>query len=61
MLYEVITDDRLRTLILTRADSEGIREQARAKGMRTILASGAAKIREGVTSVEEVLRVTRAE
>ena len=61
-IFEIlVVDDRLRTLILTRADSEGIKEQARARGMRTILASGAAKIREGVTSVEEVLRVTREE
>ena len=61
-IFEIlVVDDRLRALILTRADSEGIREHALARGMRTILASGAAKVREGVTSVEEVLRVTREE
>ncbi|HBO69361.1 MAG TPA: hypothetical protein DD658_04120 [Deltaproteobacteria bacterium] len=61
-IFEIlVVDDRLRALILTRADSEGIREHALARGMRTILASGAAKVREGITSVEEVLRVTREE
>jgi len=61
-IFEIlVVDDRLRTLVLTRADSEGIRELALAKGMRTILAAGAAKVLEGVTSVEEVLRVTREE
>jgi general secretion pathway protein E len=59
-IFEIlVVDDRLRALILTRSDSEGIRQHATQRGMRTILAAGAAKVRAGVTSVEEVLRVTQ--
>ncbi len=61
-IFEILTvDDRLRSLILERADSEGIKAMAIGRGMRTILAAGADKVRAGITSAEEVLRVTQEE
>ncbi len=61
-IFEIlIVDDRIRSLILERADSEGIKALAVSRGMRTILAAGAEKVRAGITSVEEVLRVTQEE
>jgi general secretion pathway protein E len=61
-LFEIlIADDPVRAMILTRADADGIRTFAVSRGMRTILAAGAEKVRSGQTSVEEVLRVTREE
>jgi general secretion pathway protein E len=61
-IFEIlIVDDRIRSLILERADSEGIKTLAVSRGMRTILAAGAEKVRAGITSVEEVLRVTQEE
>ncbi|HEU5360546.1 MAG TPA: ATPase, T2SS/T4P/T4SS family, partial [Candidatus Deferrimicrobiaceae bacterium] len=61
-IFEILTvDDRLRALILERADSEGIKGFAVGRGMRTILAAGAEKVRAGITSAEEVLRVTQEE
>jgi general secretion pathway protein E len=61
-LYEILqADDRVRSLVLSRADSDGIRDLAVKNGMRTILAAGTEKVLAGVTSVEEVLRVTREE
>ena len=51
----------IRSMILTRADADGIRALAVSRGMRTILAAGAEKIVAGTTSVEEVLRVTQEE
>ncbi len=61
-IFEILlVDDRLRALVLERADSEGIKEFAISRGMRTILASGAEKVRAGSTSAEEVLRVTQEE
>ena len=59
-IFEVLpADDRLRALILTRSDSDGIKSFAVSHGMRTILAAGAEKVLEGITSAEEVLRVTQ--
>ncbi len=59
-LYEILpADEAIRSMILTRADADGIRALAVSRGMRTILAAGAEKVAEGVTSVEEVLRVTQ--
>ena len=46
-------------MILTRADADGIRALAVSRGMRTLLAAGADKVVSGVTSAEEVLRVTQ--
>jgi general secretion pathway protein E len=59
-LFEIlIADDPVRNLVLTRSDADGIRDFAVSRGMRTILASGAEKVVAGMTSVEEVLRVTQ--
>ncbi len=59
-LFEILpADDRVRALILTRSDADGIKSFAVSRGMRTILSAGAAKVCEGITSAEEVLRVTQ--
>jgi general secretion pathway protein E len=59
-LFEILpADDRLRALILTRSDADGIKSFAVSRGMRTILAAGAEKVCAGITSGEEVLRVTQ--
>ena len=57
-LYEVmVMTDPLRKLILDGAGHEAVRAQARAEGMRTLHEDGLEKVREGITSVPEVLRV----
>ena len=61
-IFEIlIVEERIRSMILERADSEGIKTLAASQGMRTILAAGAEKVRAGISSVEEVLRVTQEE
>ncbi len=61
-IFEILpADDRVRALILTRSDSDGIKSFAVSRGMRTILSAGAEKVRSGITSAEEVLRVTQVE
>ena len=61
-IFEVLpADDKLRALILTRSDADGIKSFAVSRGMRTILAAGAQKVCDGTTSAEEVLRVTQEE
>jgi type IV pilus assembly protein PilB len=57
-LYEVmVMTDRVRRMILEGASNEDLRRAACAEGMRTLHEAGLSKIRQGVTSVAEVLRV----
>lgn len=58
-LFEVMpTTDEIRELILRGASSMEIQETAVALGMQTLRDSGLNKVREGVTTIEEVVRVT---
>jgi type IV pilus assembly protein PilB len=57
-LYEVMSmTDTVRRLILGGASHEELRRAACADGMHTLQAAGLAKVRQGITSVAEVLRV----
>lgn len=59
-IYELLLiDDDIRKLILKKADSNQIREMARRHGMKTLLEDGANKVKMGVTTLSEVLRVTQ--
>jgi general secretion pathway protein E len=53
----LLIDDPIRAKIMQRADSNQIR--AAAKDFRTLRADGAQKVLEGLTTIEEVLRVTQ--
>jgi type IV pilus assembly protein PilB len=58
-LYEVLpVSDEIRSLVMSRAPADEIRKQAIAAGMTTLRESGLSKVREGLTTIEEVLRVT---
>jgi general secretion pathway protein E len=48
-------------LIVQRADANSIRSLAIAQGMRLLREDGWQKVREGITTIAEVLRVTREE
>jgi general secretion pathway protein E len=57
-IYELlIVDEMIRPLILQRADASTLRQQAIDQGMQTMAADGWSKVAQGVTTVEEVLRV----
>jgi type II secretory ATPase GspE/PulE/Tfp pilus assembly ATPase PilB-like protein len=61
-LFEVLAVTKeIRKLITQKADSDIITKEAIAEGMRTMLQDGLDKINRGVTTIEEVLRVTKAE
>ena len=49
--------DAVRRLILDGASTEDLRRAACADGMRTLHEAGLAKVRQGLTSLAEVLRV----
>ncbi len=59
-LFELlIVDDEISRLILARAEAREIQKAALAAHMRTMALDGFIKAREGLTTIEEVLRVTR--
>jgi type IV pilus assembly protein PilB len=59
-IFELMVIDRdTRRLILERASSDVIRQKVVEKGMTVLRDSGWEKVREGVTSIEEVLRVSQ--
>ncbi len=61
-IYELLlVDDELRQLIMKNADASTVKTAAVAKGMRTLRQDGAEKILQGITTVEEVVRVTQKE
>lgn len=58
-LYEVMPiKDSIRQLILQGATSDEIKAMAVASGMKTLRVSGLDKVREGITTIEEVLENT---
>lgn len=58
-LFEVMrVDDNIKDLILGRASSQAIKKKALENGTNTLRQSGLHKIKQGVTSIEEVLRET---
>ena len=54
------SDNEIRQLILKSASSDQIRDAARRAGMRTLADDGWRLVRQGITTVEEVLSVTTA-
>jgi type IV pilus assembly protein PilB len=60
-IYEVMPiSETIRDMILEDASTAVLREQAQKEGMKTLRQAGMAKVLEGVTTVEEVVRVTLA-
>jgi type IV pilus assembly protein PilB len=58
-LYEVMTmREELKELILARASTSELKKEAMRLGMKTLRQSGINKVREGLTTIEEVLRTT---
>ena len=55
----LIVDDEVRNLTMKAADSASIRRVAAAKGMNSLREDGAEKVLRGLTTIEEVLRVTQ--
>lgn len=59
-IYELlVVDENIRRMVLRDVDSNAIRETARKNGMMTLLEYGVLKVREGVTTLSEILRVTQ--
>lgn len=58
-LYELmVLSDEIKELILEGASSDELKKAAVRNGMKTLRMSGLTKVKEGVTTIEEVLRVS---
>lgn len=58
-IYEVLPFfEKLKELIFERASAAEIKRMARIEGMKTLRESGLTKVLEGVTTLEEVIKVT---
>jgi type II secretory ATPase GspE/PulE/Tfp pilus assembly ATPase PilB-like protein len=61
-IYELLVlNEALRPMVLSRAASSTIAQRAIEQGMRTLRDDGWNKVRNGITTIEEVLRVTQIE
>lgn len=61
-IFEIlIIDDELKNTILTHPDSSTLKEEALRNGLITLRMDGADKVAKGITSIDEVLRVTEEE
>jgi type II secretory ATPase GspE/PulE/Tfp pilus assembly ATPase PilB-like protein len=61
-IYELFTiDEDIRRLVTERASLDALRASARGRGMATLRDDGMAKVSSGITTVQEVLRVTSDE
>jgi general secretion pathway protein E len=59
-IFEIMNmDEGVKKLIQKTSDSNQINDEAAHNGMSTLVQDGARKVLEGITTVEEVLRVTR--
>ncbi|MBI5733977.1 MAG: Flp pilus assembly complex ATPase component TadA [Candidatus Kerfeldbacteria bacterium] len=59
-IYEILeVDDKVANLILNRAPSQELLKAALDQGMLTMLDDGFIKAKSGITTIEEVMRVTR--
>ncbi|MDP8248954.1 MAG: type II secretion system ATPase GspE [Candidatus Tritonobacter lacicola] len=61
-IYEILkVDNEIRKMILEKADSNEIKKRAVKKGMLTLRADGLRIVVEGITTLEEIMRVTQEE
>jgi len=55
----LLPDTEMRSLILSRTSSEDIKRMAQKNGMKTLREDGIEKLKLGITTPEEVIRITQ--
>ncbi len=61
-IFELLMiDDEIRVMIVDRKSAGDIQDVARGKGLKLMRDDGWAKVRKGITTVEEVVRVTKVD
>ncbi len=57
----MVVSESIRPMVMNRAPASTLGQAARAAGMRTLREDGWRKVKAGITTIEEVLRVTQTE
>jgi len=57
----MMVDDEIRSLIIRENDTQKLKKMAVEKGMTTLREDGMVKVLAGITSIDELMRVTQAE
>lgn len=61
-IFELLEiNDDVRDLIVAKSSSQNIKDKAISMGMRTLYQDGLEKVKKGITTLEEVLRVTQVQ
>ena len=61
-VLEVLSvDDKMREIIIEKASTDDIKSYAISQGMKTLREDAMEKYKQGVTTMEEVLRITSEE
>ncbi len=61
-IYEILrVDDAVRELVMQNSDAGALKRAALEHGMRTLRQDGMLKVRRGITTAEEVMRVTQGD
>lgn len=61
-IYEILhVDDQIRELVMRSADASEIKRTSMNAGMRSLRQDGIDKVRRGITTAEEVMRVTQGD
>ena len=61
-IFEMVElNNEIRELAFTKAPTTELRKAAKASGMRTLMQDGLLKIFKGITTPEEVVRITQTE
>ncbi|MBN2119967.1 MAG: Flp pilus assembly complex ATPase component TadA [Candidatus Omnitrophica bacterium] len=61
-IFELLTpSDKITNLVLSRASSDEIKRQAQENGMKTLRENGLEKLKQEITTPDEVIRVTQEE
>ena len=59
-VFEVLVlSEGIKDLIVAKADAGAIKRRAQEEGMSTMLEDGLKKVRQGITSLDEIIRVTK--
>ncbi len=57
----LVMNEKLREMVMEKATSRALREEAVRSGMRTLREDGIKKVEMGITTIDEVVRVTQVE
>jgi len=60
-IFEILEiSDSIKKMIMEKASASQIKKEAKKSGMRAMIEDGIEKVERGITTLEEILRATKA-